>query len=274
MLNHLKSNCLSSREKNSRARIPFRTIAAGVASAACVSSAWAQVAQDQLSEAGSQWGIGIAAGMERKPYRDFDNKGLAIPMLTYENKWVSVAFPGADLKLTSVGPVSLRLRARYAGDGYEADDSPYFGGMEKRKGSLWLGGAAIWRNDIANLSAELLADGSGNSKGTRFKVQIDRRFSSGAFGFTPRLAAHWVDRKYVDYYYGVTAAEARSDRPEYAGKATANIEVGLRVDYAVAPKQTVFLDMSATSFGSGIKNSPLVSRSNQTGVRLGYVYRF
>jgi hypothetical protein len=42
--------------------------------------------------------------MERKPYRDFDNKGLAIPMLTYENKWVSVAFPGADLKLTSVGP--------------------------------------------------------------------------------------------------------------------------------------------------------------------------
>jgi outer membrane scaffolding protein for murein synthesis (MipA/OmpV family) len=168
----------------------------------------------------------------------------------------------------------LRLRARLAGDGYEADDSPFLNGMDKRKSGLWLGGAAIWRNDIANLSAELLADGSGNSKGSRFKVQVDRRFAAGAFGFTPRLAAHWVDSKYVDYYYGVKDSEAQSGRPAYVGKSSANMEVGLRVDYAVAPKQTVFLDVSATSFGSGIKNSPLVSRSSQSGVRLGYVYRF
>jgi outer membrane scaffolding protein for murein synthesis (MipA/OmpV family) len=72
----------------------------------------------------------------------------------------------------------------------------------------------------------------------------------------------------------VKDSEAQSGRPAYAGKSSANMEVGLRVDYAVAPKQTVFLDVSATSFGSGIKNSPLVSRSSQSGVRLGYVYRF
>lgn len=261
--------------KNFRARLPFATTAVGIACATLsLSPAWAQVAQDASSEASSQWGVGIGVAMERKPYRDFDNKTQAMPMLTYENKWVSVALPGADLKLTSAGPVSLRLRARYAGDGYDADDSPYLAGMDKRKGSLWLGGAAIWRNDIANLSAELLADGSGNSKGTRFKVQVDRRFSYGAFGFTPRLAAHWVDRKYVDYYYGVKDSEVRDARPAYAGKATTNLEMGLRVDYTVAPRQTVFLDVSATRFGSGIKDSPLVSRSNQSGVRLGYVYRF
>jgi outer membrane protein len=269
-----KRNRLLSRGENRCARTPFIAIAAGIASAACLSSAWAQVAEDKLPEAGSQWGLGIAAGMERKPYRDLDNKGLAIPMVTYENKWVSVAVPSIDVKLPSAGPISLRLRARYAGDGYDADDSPFLGGMDKRKGSLWVGGAAIWRNDFANLSAELLADASGNSKGSRFKIQVDRRFASGAFGFTPRLAAHWVDRKYVDYYYGVKETEARADRPEYVGRATASVELGLRVDYAVSPKQTVFLDVSATSFGSGIKNSPLVSRSNQTGVRLGYVYRF
>jgi MipA family protein len=42
----------------------------------------------------------------------------------------------------------------------------------------------------------------------------------------------------------------------------------------VAPKQTIFLDVSGTSLGSGIKNSPLVGRSSQTGVRVGYLYRF
>jgi outer membrane scaffolding protein for murein synthesis (MipA/OmpV family) len=260
--------------KNFRAHLPFTAIAAGVACAAFLSPAWAQADAEKSPEASSQWGLGIGVAVEQKPYRDFDNKAQALPMITYENKWVSVAFPSADLKLTSIGPVSLRLRARLAGDGYEADDSPFLNGMDKRKSSLWLGGAAIWRNDIANLSAELLADGSGNSKGSRFKVQVDRRFAAGAFGFTPRLAAHWVDSKYVDYYYGVKDSEAQSGRPAYVGKSSANMEVGLRVDYAVAPKQTVFLDVSATSFGSGIKNSPLVSRSSQSGVRLGYVYRF
>ncbi|RTQ34890.1 MipA/OmpV family protein [Variovorax gossypii] len=267
---------LSSKGRKRLARAPFKVIAASAACAACLSPAWAQLAEgtSSSSDAAPQWGVGIGVSMERKAYREFNDKTQAMPMLTYENKWVSVAFPGVDVKLPSAGPVSFRLRARYAGDGYEADDSPYLAGMDKRKGGIWLGGAAIWRNDIANLSAELLADGSGNSKGTRFKVQVDRRFSAGAFGFTPRLAAQWADRKYVDYYYGVTAVEARPDRAEYAGKATTNVEVGLRVDYAVAPRQTVFLDVSATSFGSGIKNSPLVGRSNQTGVRLGYVYRF
>ncbi|HEX7866123.1 MAG TPA: MipA/OmpV family protein [Variovorax sp.] len=267
---------LSSKGKKRPARAPFTVIAVGAACAACLSPAWAHLAAgtSSSSDAASQWGVGIGVSMERKAYREFNDKTQAMPMLTYENKWVSVAVPGVDVKLPSAGPVSLRLRARYAGDGYEANDSPYLAGMNKRKGGIWLGGAAIWHNDIANLSAELLADGSGNSKGTRFEVQIDRRFSSGVLGFTPRLAAHWVDRKYVDYYYGVTGAEARSDRAAYAGKATASIEVGLRVDYAVASNQTVFLDVSATRFGSGIKNSPLVSRSNQAGVRLGYLYRF
>jgi outer membrane protein len=258
----------------SRGRSAFAAIAVAAISATCMPPAWAQSDEDKFQAGGSQWGLGIAAGMDRKPYREFDDKAVVIPMVTYENRWVSVAGPSLDLKLPSAGPVSFRLRARYASDGYEAEDSTYLTGMEERKASIWLGGTAIWRNEFANLSAELLADASGHSKGTRFKLQVDRRFTSGAFSFTPRVAVHWADRKYVGYYYGVRAAEARADRARYDGDAAANVELGLRVDYAVAPKQTLFLDLSGTSLGSGIKNSPLVGRSSQTGVRVGYLYRF
>jgi hypothetical protein len=51
--------------------------------------------------------------------------------------------------------------------------------MDERKDGIWLGGAAVWRNDIANLSAELLGDASGNSKGSKFKLTVDRRFQAG-----------------------------------------------------------------------------------------------
>lgn len=255
-------------------RAAFAAVAAGAACATCPAPAWAQPDEGKFEAGGSPWSLGIGVGMERKPYRDFDDKALAIPMIGYENRWVSVAGPSLDLKLPPAGPVSFRLRARYAAEGYEAEDSPYLLGMEERKPSFWLGGAAIWRGDVANLTAELLADASGHSKGTRFKLQLDRRFGAGAFGITPRLGVHWVDRKYVDYYYGVRASEARAGRARYEGEATTNVELGLRVDYAVAPKQTVYLDVSATRLGSGIKHSPLVDRSSHTGVRIGYLYRF
>ena len=232
-----------------------------------------QPAQGQ-DEAAPAWGLGVGVGMERKPYRDFDNKTRLLPLLTYENKWVSVFGPGIDFKLPSAGQVSFRLRARYSMEGYEASDSPFLAGMDERKDGIWLGGAAIWRNDIANLSAELLGDASGNSKGTKFKLTLDRRFQAGSFDITPRLSATRLDDKYVSYYYGVNAAEVRTGRRFYQGSSAVNLEAGLRVGYALAPRQNIFLDLSTTHLGSSIKDSPLVDRSSQSGVRVGYLYRF
>ncbi len=223
---------------------------------------------------GAQWGVGLGLGIERKPYRSFDDDAQVLPLIFFVNKYVSVLGPGVDVSLPSAGPVSVRVRLRYAGDGYEAGDSPYLFGMEERKASFWLGGAAIWRNELANLSAELLGDVSGNSKGSRFKVQVDRRFTTGAFGLTPRISAQRLDSKYVDYYYGVRTNEARIGRVRYEGTSAVNMEVGMRVDYAVTPKQDVFVDLSATRLGSSIKRSPLVERSSSAALRLGYLYRF
>ena len=225
-------------------------------------------------EGESSWGLGLAVGAERSPYRGFDNKTRLLPLLSYENKWVSLFGLGADLKLPSAGPVSFRLRARYSMDGYEASDSPFLAGMEERKDGIWLGGAAVWRNDVANLSAELLGDASGNSKGTKFKLMLDRRFQAGGFDITPRLAATRLDDKYVAYYYGVNVAEVRASRPFYQGSSAVNLEAGMRVGYAIAPRQSIFLDLSTTRLGSSIKDSPLVDRSSQSSVRVGYLYRF
>lgn len=233
-----------------------------------------QCALAQQTAATSQWGLGLGASYERKAYRDFDDKVQALPLILYENSRVSLFGTTFDVKLPSAGPVALRLRARYAGDGYEADDSPFLAGMAERKGGVWLGGAAAWRTGYGNLSAELLGDASGHSKGAKFKLLFERSFKQGAVDITPRIAANWADSKFVDYYYGVRDGEARAGRAAYHGDASVNLELGLRLGYALAPRQSVFVDVSATRLGSDIKDSPLVERSNQTGVRVGYLYRF
>lgn len=231
-------------------------------------------AQAHGAESDSHWGLGLGAAITRKPYSGMDDETRALPLVLFENRWISVAGPRIDLKLPSAGPVDLTLRVKYADDGYEADDALILSGMADRKSSFWAGTTAIWRNDIADLSVEWLGDVSGHSNGQQFNVTVERGFDVGQVRFTPRIAAKWLDSRFVDYYFGVTSAEARLDRGFYEGGATVNMELGVRMSYAFTPRQSTFVDLSGTRLGSAIKNSPLVGRSNESSLRLGYLYRF
>lgn len=252
---------------------------AALIAAIALSCLWAPPLSAQTQTAAepykSSWRLGAGVVALRKPYRDIDTETLGLPVVGYENKWISASLPTFDIKVYSKDSLSFRLRARYAGgDGYEADDSPFLAGMEDRKASLWAGAAVIWKTDFANFTGEVLADTMGKSKGTRARLQVDRRFAAGKLGFTPRLSAEWVDDKYVDYYYGVRQSEATAMRAQYEGKSTVNILAGLRVDYTPAPHHMLYLDLAASRFGSTVKDSPLVDKANQTSIGLGYVYRF
>lgn len=239
-----------------------------------IAIAWGPASAQSASAAAPAWALGGGVSVVQKAYRGIDRDVLPMPLIAYESKWISASVPTLDVKLYSGDSLSLRLRTRYARDGYEADDSPFLFGMDERKSGVWIGGALVWRAAYANVSAEALRDASGNSKGSRAKLQLDRRFAFGAWGVTPRLGAEWVDGKYVGYYYGVKGSEARLGRGFYQGDATVNIEAGVRTDYSFARRHIVFFDVRTTRFGRAIKDSPLVDQSGQTGVSLGYIYRY
>jgi outer membrane scaffolding protein for murein synthesis (MipA/OmpV family) len=222
-----------------------------------------------------RWGVGAGINFKQKAYRGVNTDTTLIPLLTFENDWIRFAGPTVDLKLPAAGPLSLAVRARYAfDDGYEPGDAAVLGGMAERKSSLWLGAAAIWRNDVANIGLDWLADASNHSKGQRLRLTLEKPYRIGSFLHTPRLGFNWLDNKYVDYYYGVTQAEARIGRQAYKGKSALNTELGLRSVYLFSKEHSIYLDVSTTWLGSAIKDSPLVDRGNENALRLGYVYQF
>lgn len=240
--------------------------------AAALCSAGAALAQPTTE---SPWGVGLGVSVKQKAYAGMDTSTTVIPLLSYENRWIRFAGPLLDVKLPTQGPVALSLRARYAfEDGYEASDAPVLSGMADRKYSVWLGASALWRSDVADLSAEWLADASSHSKGQRLRLAVEKSWRMGSFTVAPRLAVQWNDRKSVDYYYGVRTSEARAGRPAYSARAATHTELGLRTAYAWAPQHSMYLDLSATRLGSAVTDSPLVDRSTETALRLGYLYRF
>lgn len=232
-------------------------------------------AQDWKPGTPGVWGLGIGAGVDRLPYTGIDNNKRLLPLLTYDSEYFRLSGLTADWKFAKTEQFTFALRGKYAlADGYKADDAPILYGMDERKAGFWVGGAATWNADFARLSLEVLGDVSGNSKGTQARLGIERSFTAGRFVFTPRASVQWADKKYVDYYYGVSAGEANASRAAYAGQSTVNFQAGLRTVYVLDAHQSVFLDLSATALGKEIKDSPLVDKKTVPAAAIGYLYRF
>ena len=229
---------------------------------------------------GSQWGLGIGVVNTQKPYKGMDRETKALPMINFENEYVKVGGLGLEVKLPSLQlGDSSRIKFGIVGKmelgGYEASDAPILAGMAERKGGFWAGAKAEWENQLVEVSAQWTADTSGNSKGQRFSVGLEKNFPLGKqVMLVPHVSAHWLDKKYVDYYYGVRANEATLGRAAYAGKAGVNVEAGLRAMYHIDRHQGVLIDVSVTSLAKSIKDSTLVDRSSTNRVLLGYMYRF
>jgi outer membrane protein len=226
------------------------------------------------------WGLGLGARVRQEPYKDIDRDTLVIPLLQVENRYfrfwgttLEAKLPG--LTLNETNELDFSLIARWDGSGYETDDAWVFEGMDDRDGGIWAGAKAEWRTGLVNLGVDWTHDVFGNSKGQRLTLQLDRSWRLGEhLVLTPRIGAIWHDRRYVDYYYGVEADEVRTRRPAYQGESGVSPEVGLRGLYRFNKHHAMMLDIQATGLPAEIKDSPLVDRSTDNRVFLGYMYLF
>ena len=241
------------------------------------------LAQTGAAAPASSWALGVGAIAFDKAYAGIDREYLALPFVQYENRWLSIAGPQVGVKLLSLDPaplhtLNLDLVLRYDGSGYDDDDigdTPILAGMRERKSGVWAGARIEWKSRWVDVSAEALGDASGNSKGKRFNLGVEKTWHIGErVTITPRVTASWQDDKYVDYYYGVRADEVRAGRAAYRGESGVNAELGLRAMYMFDRRHSILVDLEVSRLADGIRDSPLVDRSTENRVLVGYLYRF
>ena len=265
----------------SRVRLARATMASAFTLGLCMSlpGVAAEQAPNNASAESSSWGLGIGVLSTQKPYAGIDRDNSGLPLIYFENQYVRVFGPGAEIKLPAIDisssqRIDFSILGKYDGSGYKEDDAPILNGMSKRKSGFWVGAGATWHNDVVDVGAEWLA-ASGNSKGNSFSLGLEKTWQLGErVRLTPRLKAKWVDKKYVDYYYGVRDDEVRAGRPAYVGESAVMGELGIRANYRIDSRHSIFTDFGVTALPKEIKNSPLVDRSTENRVMLGYLYRF
>lgn len=263
-----------------RFRALMHAMTASVLVAGLTMSLTASAAQTERASGTSSWGLGIGLASSQQAYTDIDRDNEAIPLIYFENDYVQLFGPRAEIKLPGLqisesNELEFNLVAKYDSSGYEEGDSRILDGMDDRDGGFWAGAVMRWEHELFDVSAEWLADASSKSDGQRVTVELERSWRWGEhITLTPRLAAVWQDKEYVDYYFGVRSDEARFDRPTYQGKSGINTEFGVRTSYMVDRHHSVFLDLEAVRLASEIEDSPLVDDSTENSVRFGYLYRF
>lgn len=229
---------------------------------------------------GTQWGLGIGVLTKQDAYKGIKRDTEVVPVLRFENEYVEFFGLELEVKLPKLrlgegSEIQFGIVGEFDMSGYEAKDAPILEGMSERKGGFWAGAKAEWETEFVSISAAWTADVSGHSKGRKFSLGLEKEWHLGErTRLVPYVTAYRLDKKYVDYYYGVRAAEATAGRASYVGKAGTNVDIGLRATHEFDEHHSLLLDVGITRLARQIRASPLVDRSRTSQVILGYLYSF
>ncbi len=200
---------------------------------------------------------------------------LPLVLMRYDD-WAYWSLTGGGVWLAQSGDHSLRFGAgvRLHG-GWRAGDDPDLAGMESRRGSLDGYLNAVWRTSLVTIGAHYYHDVLDASRGDAASLRLSKRFRAGEdVWLTPSIGAEWQNSERVDYYYGVRPEEALPSRPAYTGVATINANAGLAGSCRLSPSWSLLGGVFLTRFGSGIVESPIVTRRWSTLVYAGVGWRF
>ena len=94
------------------------------------------------------------------------------------------------------------------------------------------------------------------------------------FDLQPELNFKSMSADVVDYFYGVSEAEARADRPSYDPGSSFEAGVEVLVQRPIGAGFTVGGLGKLTAIGGEIRNSPLVDADYELSLALGVLYSF
>lgn len=152
-------------------------------------------------------------------------------------------------------------------------DAPALAGMKKRE---WEPEAGIGANLItpyALLTMRAASDVSGTSKGQEFLLWSDFPVIRGRFLVMPGCGVLWRSSKLANYYFGgVSADEARPDRPQHDTGATWSPMLSLITSYRFDRHWLGTVSGNLEHFDSGTAKSPIVAHDNEVTVIAGVGY--
>jgi outer membrane protein len=219
---------------------------------------------------GLRLGKDIYIAADNEDQRKFD----LVPLYLYNGKLFFFRGSAGGIHLFSTDTFEFNVMGRYRFQKLDPDRNAYFEGIEERKQTLDGGVEVRIRGDWGMLNANYLADTLNRHQGQSAEVSYRYTIDRGRLSFSPFITWGWTDDKLTNYYYGVSDAESRPDRPAYEPGESQWLGFGMNTTWWVSDRIQFFGNIGFGGIDTVVSNSPLVEEDTQSIIFAGGSYIF
>lgn len=225
-----------------------------------------------------QWMVGGGIGYSSSPYKDYDNKITALPVVNFENKRFYVRGLEAGVKVVEKGPHSVRVGLAWHTQSFSAEDSDdrQLQLLDDRDATLMANVSYQHKSKYGIAQAKVSADVLGNSEGVivdasyRYPVVNTKKFKALAGG-----GVEWANGSQNDYYYGISDTESRrSGLKAYEAESGLTPYLAVEARYDISKRWSAFAVGRVNFLNDEVTDSPMVDRSTTYHIGAGVLYKF
>lgn len=226
----------------------------------------------------NDYALGLSVSGSQSPYVGGDPSRIAYPYLTsfrdsaFTDDWLLIREGDLGFRWVSDNGWELGAVGRIQTLGFGASDAPELDGLSDREWSLEIGPIIGWRGWPVHINfktyTEILRRHDGLISQLAFSLPLQR----GRSFIIPAVELVHRSSDYTNYYFGVSAMEARSTRPEYVAGSALNTALKIRWGYEITKKWLLSGSLGLEYLDSEIKNSPIVGKDKLWSARIGLAY--
>ena len=221
-------------------------------------------------------GGGIRLGQNL--YFESDNEELRtkdlIPLYLYEGKYVFVHGTAGGIHVVKRDVFELNLYARYRFQKLDPDRNAYYEGLEERDQTVDAGLQLGVKQSWGEVKLNWVTDALNKHDGQEIQLSYRYRFEAGPWSISPFVSWSWQDDNLTNYYFGVSEAEARPDRPAYLPGESKWASFGLNTSWQITDRIVFFGNVAFGGTDSEVINSPLVAETGFSSGFIGGTYSF
>ena len=154
--------------------------------------------------------------------------------------------------------------------GFRSGEGPRLAGLAARRSSIFGGPAFNAENDWGSMSLGYFTDLSNASRGGYYDLLLNRPLlKNERWDVSGSLELSRQNAKVVNYYFGVSSAEATPGRAAYAPGSATNATLWLTGQYNLDKRYAVMFGANVMRLGASAAASPIVERRDVPFLYLG-----
>ena len=249
----------------------LKPIAGALIVVAAADSAVGQTLDQSAEEQAPGWIAGLAYAVAPDPFvGDADTLSTPFPIIGYLGERFTWLGPSISYDFVADDNWTIAAAGELNFLGFEEDSAePLLAGLTDRENAFEVGLDVAYegiglqvRQDISSTH-----DGMSANLGYATGWPVSERLA-----LEVSLSVDYLSRDVADYYFGVSALEANTTRPQYSVGDAVNFNAGAQLIYRIN-RRTLFVgSIGITRLDDAITDSPIVADSTQYDAFIGVVY--